>query len=363
MPRMVRRLAALALLVSLLRAGPPPPAITVERALAWVEESGGAPLSAWFESDGAGKPLLKVAASARGNDEEAQGALFKVYAWDAAAPGGDPEEAIALDGPSLLLFGAQQTLLGLSRLALSHFAAPPAGGRVLAISPRRWLHEPRVHVTVGLPDGRTRLLRYHALTGEPLPAAVRVDFEDWSKDRAPAGFRFARTGPGRPGAWAVRERPDAASGRHVLVQEEDDPTDLRFPIALLEDLSMRDGEVSVKCRPLTGSVDQAVGLVFRYRDADNYYVTRANALEGNVRLYHVRNGVRVGFASHDGPAAANRWHDFRVTFRGRRIEVSWDGAVVISCEDGTFADEGAVGIWTKADSVSEFDDLIVTPAE
>ncbi len=361
MARMNRSRCALLLLASIVAALPPPPPITVERALAWVEEQGGAPLSAWFEPDAQGQPRLKVAASARGIDEEAPGALYKVYAWDAAAPGGDPEEAIVLDAPSLLRFGAQQTLLGLSRFPLSRFATPPEGGRILAIAPRRWLREPRVHVTVGLPDGRRTLRRYHAGTGEALPAGVRVDFEDWSKDRAPAGFLLARTGPGRPGAWAVRERADAPSGRQVLVQEEDDPTDLRFPVAVLEDLSMRDGVVSVKCRPLTGSVDQAVGLVFRYRDADNYYVTRANALEGNVRLYYVKNGERVGFASFDGPAAANRWHDLKVAFKGRQIEVSWDGAVVIACEDGTFPGEGGVGIWTKADSVSEFDDLVVTP--
>ncbi len=359
---------ALMLLASLSAAAPEPAPSTLPRALAWAEARGHAPLRGWVGRDAEGREQVCVAVSARGVDEEAAGALYKTYTWGLRANGEEPEEGIVLDAPELLRLGAMQTLLGLSRIPLSQFAAralaseaPVGGGRLVSIEPRRWLREPRIRVELAGADGRARVLRFHALSGELLPRGERADFEAWTKDLAPAGFRLARTGGGRLGRWVVRERADAAGGRHVLAQEEDDPTDLRFPVAVLEDVAMRDGTVSVRCRPLTGSVDQAVGLVFRYRDEDNYYVTRANALEGNVRLYYVRRGERVGIASFDGPVAANRWHDYSVTVRGRRIEVSWDGAIVITCEDGTFGEEGAVGVWTKADSVSEFDDLVVAP--
>jgi hypothetical protein len=118
-------------------------------------------------------------------------------------------------------------------------------------------------------------------------------------DAAPAGFSFGRTDGGRMGRWLVRAMADAPGGKNVLVQVDDDSTRDRYPVAVADEPILRDLRVSVRCKPLAGTVDRACGLVFRYRDANNYYVTRANALEDNVRLYYVC-GTGSGSSSRAG---------------------------------------------------------------
>lgn len=110
-------------------------------------------------------------------------------------------------------------------------------------------------------------------------------------------------------------------------------------------------------------MDQACGLVFRYRDENNYYVTRANALEDNVRLYYVANGKRYQFASWSGRVSSGSWHELRADAKGDHFEVYWDGQKVIDAQDPTFQQPGKVGVWTKSDSVTYFDDLTVVPLE
>jgi hypothetical protein len=117
----------------------------------------------------------------------------------------------------------------------------------------------------------------------------------------------------------------------------------------------------VKCKPLSGRVDQACGLVFRYRDENNYYVTRANALEGNVRLYAVKDGRRQQFATWSGDVVQDRWGELRVEARGNHLVAFWNGTKVIDADDATFPEAGRVGLWTKADSVTAFDNLTVAP--
>jgi hypothetical protein len=110
---------------------------------------------------------------------------------------------------------------------------------------------------------------------------------------------------------------------------------------------------------VSGKTDEACGLVFRYQDENNYYVTRANALEDNVRLYHVVNGRRRQFAGWDGKVAAQTWHTLAVEARGDRFQVFFDGKPIIEAKDGTFKEAGKAGVWTKADSVTYFDALAV----
>src|SRR5262249_16172385 len=142
-------------------------------------------------------------------------------------------------------------------------------------------------------------------------------------------------------------------------QVDTDDTDYRFPIALAPDPAPRDVRVSVKCKAVSGKVDQACGLVLRYRDENNYYITRANALEDNVRFYVVKDGRRKQLASHSGPVKSGEWHLYRIEARGDRFEVYWNGQRVVEQKDSTFSDAGKVGLWTKADSVTYFDDLRV----
>jgi hypothetical protein len=122
---------------------------------------------------------------------------------------------------------------------------------------------------------------------------------------------------------------------------------------------LSDVRVSVRCKPIAGKVDQACGLVFRYRDENNYYVARANALEDNVRFYYVSAGKRHELASWSGRVTSGSWHELRVDATGDLFEVFWDNQKVIETRDKTFIEPGKIGLWTKADSVTYFDDLIV----
>jgi hypothetical protein len=146
-----------------------------------------------------------------------------------------------------------------------------------------------------------------------------------------------------------------------LAQTDADSTDYRFPVAVANEPLLRDLHLSVRCKPVSGQVDQACGLVFRFRDADNYYVTRANALENNVRLYHVVKGDRRQFAGWNGKVSSGAWHSLRVDAKGDHFEVYWDDKKVMDAHDTTFSEPGKVGLWTKADTVTYFDNLSVSP--
>jgi 3-keto-disaccharide hydrolase len=192
-------------------------------------------------------------------------------------------------------------------------------------------------------------------------AAKTWDFQADRVDEAPAGFSFGRTGQGRPGKWVVRTDPSAPAGDRVLAQVDADDTDNRFPVAVADEPRVKDLRLEVRCKPVSGKVDEACGLVFRFQDPDDYYVVRANALEDNVRLYHVVKGRRRQFAGWNGKVAAQTWHTLAVEARGDRFQVFFDGKPVIEAKDDTFKDAGKVGVWTKADSVTYFDALSVKP--
>jgi len=193
------------------------------------------------------------------------------------------------------------------------------------------------------------------------PSAKTWNFDKDPADTPPAGWSFGRTGKGAQGKWVIKIEKDAPSGPHVLAQTDTDDTDYRFPVAVANEPSLKDLRLSVKCKPVSGNVDQACGIVFRYRDENNYYITRANALENNVRLYYVKNGSRKQFASWSGKVTSGLWHDFRVEAQGDHFQVFWDGKKVMDAKDGTFTEPGKVGLWTKADSVTYFDDLTASP--
>lgn len=182
-------------------------------------------------------------------------------------------------------------------------------------------------------------------------------FDDDPVGAPPEGFAFGRTGSGGMGRWVVRAESDAPSSPNVLAQLDTDDTDFRFPVAVMNETTPRDVRVRVRCRIISGRVDQACGLVARYRDENNYFITRANALEDNIRLYAVRDGQRHQLASWSGRVTPNAWHEYRFELRGDHLEVYWDGQKVIDHHDATFGDAGRVGVWTKADSVTYFDDL------
>lgn len=183
-------------------------------------------------------------------------------------------------------------------------------------------------------------------------------FDGMSPGAPPTGFSFGRTGSGRPGHWVVRAVADAPSPPNVLTQEDSDRTDYRFPVAVADTPVFGDVSVSVRCKPVGGHVDRACGIVWRYRDENNYYLTRANALENNVRFYYVQNGRRVQLKGWDGPVQSGIWHTLRADMRGDHVEVYFDGRKRIDARDSRFTGPGKIGVWTKADSYTLFDDLV-----
>jgi hypothetical protein len=189
-------------------------------------------------------------------------------------------------------------------------------------------------------------------------APVKRDFEADAIGSPPPGFEFARTGGGPEGHWVVRLEKGAATNQ-VLVQESADPTDYRFPVAVLKDGAYKDVVLNVRARPLSGQVDQGFGLVWRYKDANNYYITRCNADEDNCTIYHTVNGTRRAFQNQGVKVAKNTWHTLKLEATGDHFVVTYDGNKVLDAKDKTFKDPGRVGLWTKADSVIEFDDLMV----
>ena len=191
-----------------------------------------------------------------------------------------------------------------------------------------------------------------------------VDFSADAVGQPPKGFAFGHTAKvGAPGTWVVQ----AEGKNQYLAQTGADATRSRFPSAVVNDVSAADVEVSVRFRPVSGRVDQAAGLVWRYQDEDNYYLVRANALEDNVVLYKVERGRRIdlplkGAGRTYGKASkvpAGQWSILRVVATGPRFEVSLNGVALYEVEDATFSAAGRVGVWTKADSVTHFDDLTV----
>ena len=122
-------------------------------------------------------------------------------------------------------------------------------------------------------------------------------------------------------------------------------------------ITAKDVEVSVQFKPVSGKVDQAGGLIIRAKDKDNYYITRANALEDNVRLYHVVHGKRAQFAGVNHKVSSGEWHTLKLVANGSHFEVFFDGKSLFTADDETFKDAGKIGLWTKADSVTYFDDL------
>jgi hypothetical protein len=196
-------------------------------------------------------------------------------------------------------------------------------------------------------------------------AAIRtVGFTEDVAGQPPKGFEFAHTaGVGNPGNWVVQE--DGTN--KVLAQLDPDSTRSRFPIAVLSDITAADVDLSVRVKPVSGKVDQAAGLVWRYQNRDNYYIVRANALEDNVVLYKVQDGKRTDLPlKGEGRTYGKKievptaqWSTLRVVASGSAFEVYFNDVKMYDVEDHTFTNGGKVGVWTKADSVTQFDDLIV----
>ena len=203
---------------------------------------------------------------------------------------------------------------------------------------------------------------------EPCRGGETINFDRAAAGELPNGWTVAMTHQGGPPKWEVLRDPTAPSKPNVLAQTSNDSTAGRFPLAIWDGASIKDGTVTVKFKPVSGVVDQGAGIVWRYHDPGNYYIARANALENNVVLYKVQRGQRVSLSPRDAVSNAygvkhkvpkQTWSILSVGFHDHLFTVSLDGQKMFDVEDSTFTEGGKTGLWTKSDSVIYFDDFQV----
>jgi len=191
-------------------------------------------------------------------------------------------------------------------------------------------------------------------------SAQSVNFDDATPGGLPENWTGTKTGHGEP-MWTVEKNDTAPSSPNVLQQSGE----AAYPVCIFDNTLLKDGFVEVEFRAVSGKTDQAAGVVWRAKDADNYYICRANALEDNVVLYKTEKGKRTtlnivgreGGYGVDVKVAPQTWHTLRVEFDGHHFKVWLNGKHLFDVEDDTFKDTGKVGLWTKADSVTLFDDF------
>jgi hypothetical protein len=183
-------------------------------------------------------------------------------------------------------------------------------------------------------------------------SADTINFDDVRNGKLQPDWLGTQTGSGTA-KWAVDKADDAPSKPNVLKQSGV----ATFPVCIKKGTNVKDGFVEVKFKPVAGKEDQAGGVIWRCKDKDNYYVARANALENNVTIYHTTTGQRVAFESVKQTVKPGIWHSLRVDFEGEEFTVTFDGKKVIKAKDESFKDTGKVGLWTKADSLTLFDDF------
>ena len=189
-----------------------------------------------------------------------------------------------------------------------------------------------------------------------------VNFDTAPLGKTPPGWTVAMTNHGAAPRWEIRKDLTAPTQPYVLAQLSTDPRDDRFPLAILDNLTLRDGDVSVRIKPVSGLAEKGGGLVWRYRDENNYYLVRTNAVANMVAVFKVENGRRIPILSgvrHEIPS--NAWSILKVSARGDRFQVYLDHRRILQVQDRTFSGPGRVGLWTVADSVTYFDDFRVYP--
>lgn len=187
---------------------------------------------------------------------------------------------------------------------------------------------------------------------------IRYNFDNEAVGPLPDYLQAGLTGQGTRSEWSIREDSTAPSAPNVLAQTADEAVRNHFPYVVLTGQDFSDLGVSVSFKPVSGRIDQAAGIIFRFVDSGHYYVLRANALEENVILFKYVGGVRSSVAEASVPVSRGRWQLLRVVATGNSLLGYLDSRLVITVSDSNY-NQGKVGLWTKADSVTFFDDLVV----
>lgn len=204
------------------------------------------------------------------------------------------------------------------------------------------------------------------LLGYASSAAAEVqvwNFDQDSLSTVPPGFHIGTLFDGRPaGDWQVVSTDKAISSPHVFAQLHGKGAEHAYKLILVQGTEAEDIDLSVKLLPITGKADMGGGLIWRAADDRNYYLVRANPLEQNIRIYRVVNGVRHMIQNFDHVIDIRQWHRLRVQMHGCEVHVWFDEQAVFTLCDRTFA-KGRVGLWTKSDAVTYFDDLVLEKAQ
>lgn len=194
-------------------------------------------------------------------------------------------------------------------------------------------------------------------------AAWEETFDRHAVGRSPAGWRVAQTNPGKaPAAWEVIADPTAPSQPNALAITRTENVRHTYNLAIAEKTSFKDLDVSVSLKAVSGKEDQGGGPIWRCVDENNYYICRINPLETNFRVYKVVNAKRTQLQSVEVETETGRWYTLRVVMIDNHIECYLDGRKMLDVTDETFTQAGKVGLWTKADAATCFDDLIVSEA-
>jgi hypothetical protein len=195
---------------------------------------------------------------------------------------------------------------------------------------------------------------------------INVNFDAGAPGKMPLGWTATMTRAGAPSRWEILKDPSAPSPPYVLAQISHDSNELRGPLAILNKVNVKDGDLSVKIKPVSGKQDRAGGLVWRYHDPDNYYLLQAESLGNHIVLYKVKDSKRTPLVEKgmpdrtygvEHPVPANQWSILKVQFRGPLFSVYFNHRRLFQVVDSTFADTGKVGLSTRADSVTYFDDF------
>jgi hypothetical protein len=178
--------------------------------------------------------------------------------------------------------------------------------------------------------------------------------------KVPAGWKEARTGKGEGSVWrVVADASGPGKTGYVLMQTAEGPNPM-FNLCVVEDSKYQDLDLQVAFKAVKGKLDQGGGLVWRYTDADNYYIARMNPLEDNFRVYKVVKGKRIQLATKEEiKIPAGEWHKIRITQKGEQIECYLDGKKELEAKDATFKQAGKIGLWTKSDAQTRFDNVQV----
>jgi len=221
-------------------------------------------------------------------------------------------------------------------------------------------------VSVGLLSGACGKGEQGA-SSPPIPVTPAGDWRTWNFDQAPAGqlpsgFSVQKPGRGTLPRWEVLADPTAPSPSNILAQRSKENFGEHFNLAVIEDSDYQDLDLEVRFKAVEGAEDQGGGLIWRYQDPDNYYIARANPLENNFRIYRVVGGSRRQLKSADFRMTSGTWHTMRIVAKGDQMECFYDDKKYLEVRDTTFS-RGKIGLWTKADAVTYFDDLRVRPVK